>query len=165
MNISFDSSVGSQERQDKLREMGFVDILHKLSQASDTNLSDRWATAAHHEVRTLVKQGTLSVCVCLAGQRQQCSSTWRDPGGGETSPDGLHLFFFSWTWFYCTKAQFLDLWWVVLHLPHLQLRQASVAWFFLLDASFGWCCFHLFFFFFFSSKWAAGSRRCSWPWQ
>ena len=36
-----DASSGSQERQDKLREMGFVDILHKLTQASDPNLSDR----------------------------------------------------------------------------------------------------------------------------
>ncbi|XP_045909414.1 armadillo repeat-containing protein 8 isoform X2 [Micropterus dolomieu] len=35
----------SQERQDKLREMGFVDILHKLTQASDSNLSDRAKTA------------------------------------------------------------------------------------------------------------------------
>ncbi|XP_072571175.1 armadillo repeat-containing protein 8 isoform X4 [Paramormyrops kingsleyae] len=31
---------GSQERQDKLREMGFVDILHKLTQASDPSLCD-----------------------------------------------------------------------------------------------------------------------------
>ncbi|XP_044073268.1 armadillo repeat-containing protein 8 isoform X2 [Siniperca chuatsi] len=35
----------SQERQDKLKEMGFVDILHKLTQASDPNLSDRAKTA------------------------------------------------------------------------------------------------------------------------
>lgn len=56
---------GSQERQDKLREMGFVDILHKLSQASDTNLSDRWATAAHIKARSLVKQDTLRVHVCV----------------------------------------------------------------------------------------------------
>lgn len=34
-------ALGSQERQDKLREMGFVDILHKLSQVSDPNLCDR----------------------------------------------------------------------------------------------------------------------------
>uniref|UniRef100_A0A8C9ZE54 Armadillo repeat-containing protein 8 n=1 Tax=Sander lucioperca TaxID=283035 RepID=A0A8C9ZE54_SANLU len=34
------SHKGSQERQDKLREMGFVDILHKLTQASDPNLCD-----------------------------------------------------------------------------------------------------------------------------
>ncbi|KAF3843642.1 hypothetical protein F7725_002491 [Dissostichus mawsoni] len=39
-------SSGSQERQDKLREMGFVDILHKLTQASDPNLCDRWARRA-----------------------------------------------------------------------------------------------------------------------
>ena len=44
-------SSGSQERQDKLREMGFVDILHKLTQASDPNLSDRWATAADHRTQ------------------------------------------------------------------------------------------------------------------
>ncbi|KAG9348699.1 hypothetical protein JZ751_029016 [Albula glossodonta] len=36
-----DAMTGSQERQDKLREMGFVDILHKLTQASDPNLCDR----------------------------------------------------------------------------------------------------------------------------
>ena len=34
-------SPGSQERQDKLRELGFVDILHKLAQSPDTNLCDR----------------------------------------------------------------------------------------------------------------------------
>ena len=39
---------GSQERQDKLREMGFVDILHKLTQASDPNLSDRWVRKVNH---------------------------------------------------------------------------------------------------------------------
>ncbi|XP_040057893.1 armadillo repeat-containing protein 8 isoform X1 [Gasterosteus aculeatus] len=38
-------SPGSQERQDKLREMGFVDVLHKLTQASDPNLCDRAKTA------------------------------------------------------------------------------------------------------------------------
>lgn len=63
--------LGSQERQDKLREMGFVDILHKLSQASDTNLSDRWATAAYYKARTLVELDTLRVraclCVCVCG--------------------------------------------------------------------------------------------------
>ncbi|KAI1885311.1 hypothetical protein AGOR_G00218840 [Albula goreensis] len=40
-----DAMTGSQERQDKLREMGFVDILHKLTQASDPNLCDRAKTA------------------------------------------------------------------------------------------------------------------------
>ncbi|KAL4616594.1 armadillo repeat-containing protein 8 isoform X1 [Arapaima gigas] len=39
------AATGSQERQDKLREMGFVDILHKLTQASDPNLCDRAKTA------------------------------------------------------------------------------------------------------------------------
>uniref|UniRef100_A0A668AME1 Armadillo repeat-containing protein 8 n=1 Tax=Myripristis murdjan TaxID=586833 RepID=A0A668AME1_9TELE len=40
-NLIWNEEDGSQERQDKLREMGFVDILHKLTQASDPNLSDR----------------------------------------------------------------------------------------------------------------------------
>ncbi|XP_068184592.1 armadillo repeat-containing protein 8 isoform X2 [Antennarius striatus] len=40
-NLIWNEDDGSQERQDKLREMGFVDILHKLTQASDPNLSDR----------------------------------------------------------------------------------------------------------------------------
>ncbi|KAF0026952.1 hypothetical protein F2P81_021689 [Scophthalmus maximus] len=39
-NLIWNEEDGSQERQDKLREMGFVDILHKLTQASDANLSD-----------------------------------------------------------------------------------------------------------------------------
>uniref|UniRef100_A0A8C6L8P5 Armadillo repeat-containing protein 8 n=1 Tax=Nothobranchius furzeri TaxID=105023 RepID=A0A8C6L8P5_NOTFU len=46
-NLIWNEEDGSQERQDKLREMGFVDILHKLTQASDPNLSDRWARAAN----------------------------------------------------------------------------------------------------------------------
>lgn len=33
--------LGSQERQDKLRDMGIVDILHKLSQSPDSNLCDK----------------------------------------------------------------------------------------------------------------------------
>uniref|UniRef100_A0AAY4EVD2 Armadillo repeat-containing protein 8 n=1 Tax=Denticeps clupeoides TaxID=299321 RepID=A0AAY4EVD2_9TELE len=40
-NLIWNEEDGSQERQDKLREMGFVDILHKLSQATDPNLCDR----------------------------------------------------------------------------------------------------------------------------
>uniref|UniRef100_A0A4W4GP66 Armadillo repeat-containing protein 8 n=1 Tax=Electrophorus electricus TaxID=8005 RepID=A0A4W4GP66_ELEEL len=44
-NLVWNEENGSQERQDKLREMGFVDILHKLTQASDSNLSDRAKTA------------------------------------------------------------------------------------------------------------------------
>ncbi|XP_077472559.1 armadillo repeat-containing protein 8 isoform X2 [Stigmatopora argus] len=40
-NLIWNEEDGSQERQDKLREMGFVDMLHKLSQACDANLSDR----------------------------------------------------------------------------------------------------------------------------
>ncbi|KAG7254402.1 hypothetical protein CRUP_027442 [Coryphaenoides rupestris] len=37
--------VKEQERQDRLRELGFVDILHKLTQSPDTNLCDRAKTA------------------------------------------------------------------------------------------------------------------------
>uniref|UniRef100_A0A1A8GQK1 Armadillo repeat-containing protein 8 n=1 Tax=Nothobranchius korthausae TaxID=1143690 RepID=A0A1A8GQK1_9TELE len=44
-NLIWNEEDGSQERQDKLREMGFVDILHKLTQAADPNLSDRAKTA------------------------------------------------------------------------------------------------------------------------
>lgn len=44
-NLIWNEEDGSQERQDKLREMGFVDILHKLTQASDPNLVDRAKTA------------------------------------------------------------------------------------------------------------------------
>uniref|UniRef100_A0A1A8MV75 Armadillo repeat-containing protein 8 n=1 Tax=Nothobranchius pienaari TaxID=704102 RepID=A0A1A8MV75_9TELE len=44
-NLIWNEEDGSQERQDKLREMGFVDILHKLTQASDPNLSERAKTA------------------------------------------------------------------------------------------------------------------------
>uniref|UniRef100_A0A8C2C983 Armadillo repeat-containing protein 8 n=1 Tax=Cyprinus carpio TaxID=7962 RepID=A0A8C2C983_CYPCA len=44
-NLIWNEEDGSQERQDKLREMGFVDILHKLTQASDPSLCDRAKTA------------------------------------------------------------------------------------------------------------------------
>uniref|UniRef100_A0A673XUP0 Armadillo repeat-containing protein 8 n=1 Tax=Salmo trutta TaxID=8032 RepID=A0A673XUP0_SALTR len=44
-NLIWNEEDGSQERQDKLRELGFVDILHKLTQASDPNLCDRAKTA------------------------------------------------------------------------------------------------------------------------
>ncbi|XP_034741767.1 armadillo repeat-containing protein 8 isoform X2 [Etheostoma cragini] len=44
-NLIWNEEEGSQERQDKLREMGFVDILHKLTQATDPNLCDRAKTA------------------------------------------------------------------------------------------------------------------------
>ncbi|KAK2840328.1 hypothetical protein Q5P01_014068 [Channa striata] len=44
-NLIWNEEDGSQERQDKLREMGFVDILHKLTHSSDHNLSDRAKTA------------------------------------------------------------------------------------------------------------------------
>ncbi|KAF5899630.1 armadillo repeat-containing protein 8, partial [Clarias magur] len=39
-NLVWNEEDGAQERQDKLKEMGFVDILHKLSQSSDPNLTD-----------------------------------------------------------------------------------------------------------------------------
>ncbi|XP_061698637.1 armadillo repeat-containing protein 8 isoform X2 [Syngnathoides biaculeatus] len=44
-NLIWNEEDGSQERQDKLRELGFVDMLHKLSQACDANLCDRAKTA------------------------------------------------------------------------------------------------------------------------
>ncbi|KAM9802865.1 armadillo repeat-containing protein 8 isoform X2 [Syngnathus typhle] len=44
-NLVWNEEDGSQERQDKLKELGFVDMLHKLSQACDANLSDRAKTA------------------------------------------------------------------------------------------------------------------------
>lgn len=53
--LCFHVPPGSQDRQDKLREMGFVDILHKLTQASDPNLSDRWVTIANHKWGYLLK--------------------------------------------------------------------------------------------------------------
>ncbi|XP_070980128.1 armadillo repeat-containing protein 8-like isoform X1 [Oncorhynchus clarkii lewisi] len=43
-----DAMTGCQERQDKLRELGFVDILHKLTQALDPNLCERAKTAMQH---------------------------------------------------------------------------------------------------------------------
>uniref|UniRef100_A0A8C4IVQ8 Armadillo repeat-containing protein 8 n=1 Tax=Dicentrarchus labrax TaxID=13489 RepID=A0A8C4IVQ8_DICLA len=53
-NLIWNEEDGSQERQDKLREMGFVDILHKLTQAPDPNLSDRWVRTVHHKTHTIV---------------------------------------------------------------------------------------------------------------
>ncbi|KAM5292766.1 armadillo repeat-containing protein 8 isoform 3-T3 [Erethizon dorsatum] len=44
-NLIWNEEEGSQERQDKLRDMGIVDILHKLSQSPDTNLCDKAKTA------------------------------------------------------------------------------------------------------------------------
>ncbi|KAJ0005429.1 hypothetical protein NQD34_015323 [Periophthalmus magnuspinnatus] len=44
-NLIWNEEDGSQERQDKLREMGFVDILHKLTQSSDPSLSEKAKTA------------------------------------------------------------------------------------------------------------------------
>ncbi|KAM9485628.1 armadillo repeat-containing protein 8 isoform 3-T3 [Salvelinus alpinus] len=43
-----DAMTGCQERQDKLRELGIVDILHKLTQALDPNLCERAKTAMQH---------------------------------------------------------------------------------------------------------------------
>ncbi|MGH0158756.1 UNVERIFIED_CONTAM: hypothetical protein FKN15_055519 [Acipenser sinensis] len=40
-NLIWNEEEGSQERQDRLREMGFVDILHKLTQSADPSLCDR----------------------------------------------------------------------------------------------------------------------------
>ncbi|KAG8559012.1 hypothetical protein GDO81_017216 [Engystomops pustulosus] len=44
-NLTWNEDEGSQERQDKLREIGIVDILHKLSQSADPNLCDKAKTA------------------------------------------------------------------------------------------------------------------------
>ncbi|XP_024074390.1 armadillo repeat-containing protein 8 isoform X2 [Terrapene carolina triunguis] len=44
-NLVWNEEEGSQERQDKLRDIGIVDILHKLSQSSDPNLCDKAKTA------------------------------------------------------------------------------------------------------------------------
>ncbi|KAM8933375.1 armadillo repeat-containing protein 8 isoform 3-T3 [Pelodytes ibericus] len=44
-NLTWNEDEGSQERQDKLREIGIVDILHKLSQSPDPNLCDKAKTA------------------------------------------------------------------------------------------------------------------------
>ncbi|XP_052505551.1 armadillo repeat-containing protein 8 isoform X3 [Budorcas taxicolor] len=43
-NLVWNDEEGSQERQDKLRDMGIVDILHKLSQSPDSNLCDKHLT-------------------------------------------------------------------------------------------------------------------------
>ncbi|XP_073502634.1 armadillo repeat-containing protein 8 isoform X1 [Phyllobates terribilis] len=44
-NLTWNEDEGSQERQDKLREIGIVEILHKLSQSTDPNLCDKAKTA------------------------------------------------------------------------------------------------------------------------
>ncbi|XP_066476550.1 armadillo repeat-containing protein 8 isoform X5 [Tiliqua scincoides] len=44
-NLIWNEEEGSQERQDKLRDIGIVDILHKLSQSPDPNLCDKAKTA------------------------------------------------------------------------------------------------------------------------
>ncbi|XP_028923923.1 armadillo repeat-containing protein 8 isoform X1 [Ornithorhynchus anatinus] len=43
-NLVWNEEEGSQERQDKLRDIGIVDILHKLSQSPDSNLCDKAKT-------------------------------------------------------------------------------------------------------------------------
>ncbi|ELW48588.1 Armadillo repeat-containing protein 8, partial [Tupaia chinensis] len=45
-NLIWNEEEGSQERQDKLRDMGIVDILHKLSQSPDSNLCDKYTPSA-----------------------------------------------------------------------------------------------------------------------
>uniref|UniRef100_A0AAZ3R0L1 Armadillo repeat-containing protein 8 n=1 Tax=Oncorhynchus tshawytscha TaxID=74940 RepID=A0AAZ3R0L1_ONCTS len=47
-NLIWNEEGSCQERQDKLRELGFVDILHKLTQALDPNLCERAKTAMQH---------------------------------------------------------------------------------------------------------------------
>nr|XP_033800073.1 armadillo repeat-containing protein 8 isoform X7 [Geotrypetes seraphini] len=44
-NLIWNEEEGSQERQDKLRDIGIVDILHKLTQSTDPNLCDKAKTA------------------------------------------------------------------------------------------------------------------------
>uniref|UniRef100_A0A674HZS4 Armadillo repeat-containing protein 8 n=1 Tax=Terrapene triunguis TaxID=2587831 RepID=A0A674HZS4_9SAUR len=51
-NLVWNEEEGSQERQDKLRDIGIVDILHKLSQSSDPNLCDN--VTAKHKVEQFV---------------------------------------------------------------------------------------------------------------
>lgn len=58
--LCFTVSSGSQERQDKLREMGFVDILHKLTQSSEPNLSDRWARTVRHKKENILSDTPLA---------------------------------------------------------------------------------------------------------
>uniref|UniRef100_A0A673XQA4 Armadillo repeat-containing protein 8 n=1 Tax=Salmo trutta TaxID=8032 RepID=A0A673XQA4_SALTR len=47
-NLIWNEEDSCQERQDKLKELGFVDILHKLTQALDPNLCERAKTAMQH---------------------------------------------------------------------------------------------------------------------
>lgn len=56
---------GSQERQDKLREMGFVDVLHKLTQALDPNLCDRYVQSTHNPSIHWIYQGFVCLFVCI----------------------------------------------------------------------------------------------------
>ncbi|XP_058043721.1 armadillo repeat-containing protein 8 isoform X5 [Ahaetulla prasina] len=44
-NLIWNEEEGSQDRQDKLRDIGIVDILHKLSQSSDPNICEKAKTA------------------------------------------------------------------------------------------------------------------------
>uniref|UniRef100_A0A8C7R5R9 Armadillo repeat-containing protein 8 n=1 Tax=Oncorhynchus mykiss TaxID=8022 RepID=A0A8C7R5R9_ONCMY len=52
-NLIWNEEGSCQERQDKLRELGFVDILHKLTQALDPNLCERCDTHTHTRARSL----------------------------------------------------------------------------------------------------------------
>uniref|UniRef100_A0A3B3YG81 Armadillo repeat-containing protein 8 n=1 Tax=Poecilia mexicana TaxID=48701 RepID=A0A3B3YG81_9TELE len=65
-NLIWNEEDGSQDRQDKLREMGFVDVLHKLTQSADPNLSDRLfqkpPLLLRHQSLTVTMT---TVCLCL----------------------------------------------------------------------------------------------------
>ncbi|KAK7804286.1 hypothetical protein U0070_006677, partial [Myodes glareolus] len=59
-NLIWNEEEGSQERQDKLRDMGIVDILHKLSQSPDSNLCDNHFVSKNGVCVCV----SVSVCVC-----------------------------------------------------------------------------------------------------
>ncbi|XP_048955570.1 armadillo repeat-containing protein 8 isoform X4 [Canis lupus dingo] len=58
-NLIWNEEEGSQERQDKLRDMGIVDILHKLSQSPDSNLCDKESPAQERKQEEQVKAITV----------------------------------------------------------------------------------------------------------
>ncbi|XP_060241429.1 armadillo repeat-containing protein 8 isoform X4 [Meriones unguiculatus] len=58
-NLIWNEEEGSQERQDKLRDMGIVDILHKLSQSPDSNLCDKCSVCSAR------KWGEWDMVLCL----------------------------------------------------------------------------------------------------
>lgn len=87
---------GSQERQDKLKELGFVDMLHKLSQACDANLSDRCEpqlNSLHHNKTNQTSYAP--ECPHRAKTAMQQYLAW--PQGGVTSitRGGRLLFLFG----------------------------------------------------------------------